>query len=100
MPLFAAMTLAVSLVVIGFYIYKTNNYGGFTSGPRWLMWLSPLWLLAIPAAADRLAGSRPGRVLAAILLGASVLSAFYPAWNPWRPPWLLQLMEYTGWLRY
>jgi hypothetical protein len=100
LPLFSAMTLAVSLVVIGFYIYRTNNYGGFTSGPRWLMWLTPLWLLAIPAAADRLAGSRPGRVLSAVLLGASAFSAFYPAWNPWRPPWLLQLMEYTGWLRY
>jgi hypothetical protein len=65
-----------------------------------MMCLNNKRLLAIPPAADRLAGSRPGRVLAAVLLGASVLSAFYPAWNPWRPPWLLQLMEYTGWLRY
>jgi hypothetical protein len=99
-PLFAAMTLAVSVVVIGFYVYKTNNYGGNTSGPRWLFWLSPLWVLAIPPAADRLAASKAGRLLAAVLLGASVVSVFYPAWNPWRSPWIMQLMEFTGWLRY
>lgn len=99
-PLFAAMTLAVSVVLVGFFVYKTNNYGGNTSGPRWLFWLTPLWVLAIPPAADRLAASRAGRGLAAVLLGLSVLSAFYPAWNPWRPPWVMQLMEFTGWLRY
>jgi hypothetical protein len=99
-PLFAAITLAVSVVVIGFYVYKTNNYGGNTSGPRWLFWLTPLWLLALPPAADRLAANRAGRLFAALLLGASVLSVFYPAWNPWRPPWIMQLMDFTGWLRY
>jgi hypothetical protein len=98
--LFAGMTLAISVVVIGFYIRQTNNYGGFTSGPRWLFWLTPLWLLAIPPAADRLAPSRWGRGLAAVLLGLSVMSVFYPAWNPWRPPWILQWMEFTGRLRY
>jgi hypothetical protein len=98
--LFAGMTLAVSAVVAGYYIATTNNYGGFTAGPRWLFWLIPLWVLAVPPAADRLAGSVAGRVLCAVLLGASVFAAFYPAWNPWRPPWILQLMEFTGHLRY
>jgi hypothetical protein len=56
--------------------------------------------LAVPPAADRLARSAGGRLLGAVLFGASVLSVFYPAWNPWRNPWILQLMEYTGWLRY
>jgi hypothetical protein len=99
---FAAMTLVVSAVVFAFYLTRTQsyNYGGFTSGPRWLFWLIPLWLLAVPPAADRLAGSRLGRGLAAVLLGFSVLSVFYPAWNPWRSPWLLQLMEFAGWVRY
>lgn len=100
LPLLAAMTLAVTLVVLAFYVVRTNNYGGYTSGPRWLFWLIPLWVLMIPPAADRLAGSRLGRGLAAVLLGASVLAAFYPAWNPWRPPWLLQWMEVTGRVRY
>lgn len=100
--LFAAMTLAVSAVVFVFYLTRTQsyNYGGFTSGPRWLFWLIPLWLVAVPVAADRLAGSRAGRVAGAVLLGASVMSVFYPAWNPWRAPWLLQLLEFTGKVRY
>jgi hypothetical protein len=99
-PLVAAMTLAVSAVVIAFYITRTNNYGGNTSGPRWLVWLTPLWLVAVPPAADRLAGSRWGRLLVAVLLGFSVLSVFYPAWNPWRSPWVQQLLEFRGDLRY
>ena len=101
-PLFAAMTLSVSLVVFVFYLTRTSsyNYGGFTSGPRWLFWLIPLWLLAIPPTADRLAGWRGGRALCAVLLGFSVLSVFYPAWNPWRSPWLQQWMEFMGWVKY
>jgi hypothetical protein len=98
--LLAAMALAVSAVVIAFYVRQTNNYGGNTSGPRWLMWLTPLWLLAIPPAADRLAAWAWGRLVVAVLLGFSVLSVFYPAWNPWRPPWVQQALEFRGDLRY
>ena len=100
--LFAAMTLAVSAAVFAFYLTRTKsyNYGGFTSGPRWLFWLIPLWLVAVPPAADRLARSAGGRLLGAVLLGAGVLAVFYPAANPWRHPWILQLLEYTGVVRY
>lgn len=102
MEMFAAMTLVVSAVVFCFYLTRTQsyNYGGNTSGPRWLFWLIPLWVLAVPPASDRLARSRGGRFLGAVLLGASALSVFYPAWNPWRNPWILQLLEFKGWLRY
>ena len=100
--LFAAMTLVVSVVVFAFYLTRTQsyNYGGNTSGPRWLFWLIPLWVVAIPPAADRLAGSRAGRLVCAVLLGVSVLSVFYPAANPWRHPWILNLMEFTRIIRY
>jgi hypothetical protein len=96
------MTLVVSITVFVFYLTRTQsyNYGGNTSGPRWLFWLIPLWVLAVPPAADRLARSTGGRLLGAVLLGASAFSAFYPAWNPWRNPWILQLLEFNGWLRY
>jgi hypothetical protein len=99
---FAAMTLVVSATVFAFYLTRTQsyNYGGFTSGPRWLFWLIPLWVIAIVPAADRLAGSRMGRWMCAILLAFSVLSVFYPAANPWRHPWILNLMEFTGFKRY
>ncbi|MBA4066730.1 MAG: hypothetical protein C0501_24095 [Isosphaera sp.] len=100
--LFATMTLAVSVVVFAFYLSRTQsyNYGGFTSGPRWLFWLIPLWVLAVVPAADRLGRSRGGRVLCAGLLGLSVFAAFYPAWNPWRHPWVLNALEFGGYLLY
>ncbi len=99
---FAAMTFVVSLTVFAFYLTLTQsyNYGGFTSGPRWLFWLIPLWVLAIPPAADRLAGSQGGRLLGAVLLGFSVFAVCYPAANPWRHPWVLNLLEFTGVKRY
>jgi hypothetical protein len=30
------------------------------------------------------------------MLGVSVFSAFYSNWNPWRHPWLFDLMEWRG----
>lgn len=100
--LFAAMTLVVSLVVFAYFLTRTQNYnyGGFTSGPRWLFWLIPLWVLGVAWAADRVAPYRLGRAACVLLLGLSVFSVFYPAINPWRAPWILQLMEFTGYLHY
>jgi hypothetical protein len=96
----AALALAVSLVVVGFYVATTGNYGGWTSGPRWLMWLTPLWLVAMLPAADRLGGRRAGRAAALALLALSVVSAAYPAWSPWRHPWIYNWMQHHGWIRY
>lgn len=102
LTLHAAATLVISAVVFAFYLSRTQsyNYGGNTSGPRWLFWLIPLWVLAVPTAADRLACCRAGRIFAAVLLGASVLSVFYPAWNPWRSPWIMQWMDFANVKRY
>jgi hypothetical protein len=98
----ALVTLGVSVVVIVFFaaIVSTVNYGGWTSGPRWFFWLTPLWLLALLPAADGLAPARWGRGLGYLLLGVSVFSASYPAWNPWRHPWIYQFLEAWGWVRY
>ncbi|MCS7271308.1 MAG: hypothetical protein NZ703_09500, partial [Gemmataceae bacterium] len=98
----ALMILAISLVVFVFYLTRTQsyNYGGFTSGPRWLFWLIPLWLIGLPRAAQSLAVHRWGRLLLSVLLGLSVFSAMYPATNPWRHPWILNLLEFCNILRY
>ncbi len=98
--LVAALTLALSVVVVGFYLFSSDNYGGWTSGLRWLIWLSPLWLLCMSASADWLAGRGWGRGLAHVLLAFSVLSVSYPAWNPWRHPWIYRFMEALGWPGY
>ena len=96
------LALAVTAAVTVFFaaIVSTVNYGGWTSGARWFFWLTPLWLLGLLAAADVLAASRLGRGLACALLGLSVFSAAFPAWNPWRHPWLYQALEAWGWPGY
>lgn len=98
--LFAPSALAISLVLIGFYLLKSNNYGGMTSCLRWLLWLTPFWLIAMAPRCDRLANIRWARWLAYALLALSIFSAAYPAWNPWRHPWLFDLLERLGWVRY
>ena len=98
----SVVVLIVSLVVFVFYaiVVETANYGGWTNGPRWLLWLTPLWLFAMIPAADWLGRRRWGRVLCLVLLGLSVASAGYSDWNPWRHPWLYHWMESNGWLSY
>ncbi|MBY0522117.1 MAG: hypothetical protein K2R98_01890 [Gemmataceae bacterium] len=96
----AALTLVLTVVVIGFYLVKTTNYGGWSNGPRWLFWLTPLWLLTMLPVVDGLAARRWGRVLGLVLLGISVLSASYRDWNPWRHPWIYEFMDWVGWIPY
>jgi hypothetical protein len=96
----ALLTLLLTVIVVGFYLVKSDNYGGWTSGLRWLMWLSPLWLLTLLPVADRLGATRGGRTLAYVLLALSVLSVSYAAWNPWRHPWLYNFMQDQGWISY
>ena len=93
-------TLLLLVVVMGFYIFKTNNYGGFTSGLRWVFWLTPLLLLTTLPAADWLGQSRLGRAVCMVCLGVSAFSSAWPVWNPWRQPWLYELLTYTGWIDY
>ncbi len=94
------LTLILTVVVIGFYLVKSDNYGGWTAGLRWLMWLSPFWLLTMLPFADRLATTRWGRGLGYVLLAVSVLSVAYNLRNPWRHPWLYDFMQARGWIPY
>ena len=91
-----------SVVVIGFYMTRTQNYnyGGVSCGLRWALWLTPLWLLATVPVLDILATSMTGRAIALCLGLASTYSAWQPIDNPWRQPWLFQWMEYRGWIDY
>jgi hypothetical protein len=98
--LLALLIVAVSLVCLAFYLSRgqlDRNYGGMTSGFRWVFWLAPLWLVGIIPAAARLGESRAGQIVAATLLGLSVLSASYPTWNPWTLPWLTNFFTHMEW---
>jgi hypothetical protein len=92
--------LLVSVVVIGFYIVRSDNYGGWTNGPRWLLWLVPLWLVSLIPAVDRLAASKRGRAFALVLLVLSIFSASYFDWSPWRHPWIYNLLDSAGKIPY
>lgn len=94
------LTLIVSATVVAYYMYKSTNYGGNTSGLRWLIWLTPLWLVSAPPAVERLSRSGWGRRIAYGALAVSVFSASYSLVNPWRHPWLYHLLETVGMIHY
>jgi hypothetical protein len=89
----------LSLVCVAFYLARPlqdRNYGGMTSGFRWVFWLAPLWLMAMLPAADSAAAGRWRRAACLVLLALSVLSASYPTWNPWTHPWIMDGLESLG----
>jgi hypothetical protein len=95
----ALLIATLSVVCLAFYLLRPQgdrNYGGMTAGFRWMFWFAPLWLVALLPTADRLAASRWGRGLALVLLVLSVMSASYPAWNPWTQPWVWNALVYLG----
>ena len=101
LQLYALMGLSVTLVCLAFYVWwptVDRNYGGAASGFRWVFWMAPLWLTLMLPAADLLARRRWSRGVGLVLLGLSALSAAYPTWNAWTPPWIMNFMGYMGWL--
>ena len=98
----AMLVLAISVVCLVFFIgmrpLEDRNYGGMTSGFRWVFWCAPLWLMTMIPAADWLSRSVGRQALGAALLSFSVLSVSYPTWNPWVHPWLYNWMSWCGWI--
>jgi hypothetical protein len=89
-----AGTWFLTLVVFSFYLIKTSNYGGGTSGPRWLFWLTPLLLLSALPTADALSQQRWTRWLGYLLLAVSIFSVQFSATRPWSDPWLYQFLSW------
>jgi hypothetical protein len=101
--IFATFTLLTTLVVLTFYLSRPQidrNYGGGTCCLRWLLWLTPLWLLTLLPAADWLSTTRWGRAATIALLLISVFSATYAADNPWTHPWIFDYWTSMGWIDY
>jgi len=94
----ALLSVICLVFFIGFRPQMDRNYGGMTSGFRWMFWFAPLWLVAMLPAADWFGRSRMRQALALTLLVFSALSASYPTWNPWTQPWLYHWLEYCGWV--
>jgi hypothetical protein len=97
----AAITGLLSLVCIAFYLNRPlidRNYGGMTSGFRWVFWISPLWLIMMVPCLERLSRLAAGRWLTYVCLAVSVFSANFAAANPWSHPWIYRYGEALGWL--
>lgn len=92
----------LTAIVLGFYLTRTENYnyGGVSCALRWMLWLVPFWLLALPAGFDALWRLPGGRWLALPLMAVSVFSAWEPLGQPWQQPWLFRQMERAGWIDY
>jgi hypothetical protein len=89
----------VSLVCGVFYLTRPQddrNYGGMTSGFRWMFWFAPLWLVGMLPAVDWMSKRRWAQAVGLVLLALSVLSASYPTWNPWTHPWILDGLHDLG----
>jgi hypothetical protein len=101
--LLSATTLLISAVILTFYLTRPQldrNYGGGTCCLRWLLWLTPLWLLTLLPTADWLSKNRWGRAFAIAALVISVFSAAYAADNPWSHPWIFDYWTSMGWIDY
>jgi hypothetical protein len=87
----------MSIFGLGYFIFhqppENRNYGGNTSGFRWVFWLAPLWLVALLPAADAFSRNRGLRIMGNALLMVSIFSATYPIWNPWCNPWIVDLIQ-------
>jgi hypothetical protein len=93
----AWLAMILSVVVVGFYAYKTNNYGGSTQGLRWLFWLIPLWVYFLPDGFRSGAENSLHRRLGLAALAFSFLSVGYAIRSPWTHPWLLDALDRLGW---
>jgi hypothetical protein len=96
---FGVASIAISVAVIAFYVSRPEidrNYGGVSSGLRWVFWLIPIWLVCMLPIADWLGQSKTGRFVCLTLLMASVVSAGYSHLNPWVHPWIYQLWMAAG----
>ncbi|MBN1489229.1 MAG: hypothetical protein JXA69_04870 [Phycisphaerae bacterium] len=93
---FAASTLVASTAVVTFYAIKSNNYAGTCQGLRWLFWLTPMWLLMLPAGIGWLSHRVTGRAIAIAFLTISTFSMAYAMRMPWSRSWLHDLFYKTG----
>ena len=86
----ALALIAVTLACLVFYatrVVEDRNYGGVSSGFRWVFWLAPAWLWLCVPAVERMGRLPALRKLTSLLLLASVFSATIPWPNPWTHPW-------------
>jgi hypothetical protein len=99
----AIAVIMISLVVLAFYLTRPQidrNYGGVSCCLRWMLWLAPMWLVAMLPAADWASPSRRACWFCLAFLAISAFSATYNGLNPFSHPWLFEYWQYLGWIKY
>lgn len=96
------MSLGLTVGVLGFYLSRTQNYnyGGNTYGLRWIIWLSPLWIVASLPAWQVAVKQKRWLAVTLVLLLVSAYSAQASARNPWGESWLFRRLTIAGWIDY
>lgn len=92
------MTVATLL----FYLTRTANYnyGGNSAALRWMLWLSPLWWIAMIPFLEAMCRCRKRFGTASFLLALSVFTAAWSQDRPWKPSWLFEALKSAGWIHY
>jgi hypothetical protein len=98
----AWMLLSIVLVTFAFYwmVNTERNYGGFCHGMRWLLWLSAIWLMYLPAVLDRIAHVPIARGLVWLTVCVSIFSVADTWPNPWTYSWIHRILIWCGLVGY
>ena len=90
------VAIATTAFVIGYYIYRTINYGGRCVGMRWFMVLHPTLAIAALRTVDRYDLVRRAPLWLGLLVGLSAVSALGGAINPWEEGFIYALFRAIG----
>ncbi len=96
----AVFTVLLTAAIVAVYTIKTNNYGGWCKGPRWLFWLIPVWLLFLGDGVRLLATRRVGRCVCMIALAVSALSMADALGRSWTHSWFHRIFQQFQWSSY
>ncbi len=93
--------LIATFACIAFYVARPlidRNYGGVSICFRWLLWLTPLWIVMITPAIEDLDDPKPKRFFVYALLALSLFSVAVSLDTPWNHPWIYRFWQFLGWL--
>lgn len=99
---FHLLGILLTLSTLTFYLTRTANYnyGGVTVALRWMLWLTPFWLLSMIPVFEQLGRRRIFQAVTVPLLAVSTFSAWYPTNAPWAKNWIYSLMTEAKWINY
>lgn len=101
LPGFNLFVLANFALVTVFHLFNgSRDYGGTCQGLRWLFWMIPLWLFALPCEMRAAPRSRPALAVLIAALALSAFSMFHALGEPWGASWLHRLFRACGWVAY